>query len=104
MFYKPLGKSDITRIIDLLIAELNKRLANRQISCSLTPEAKEYVIENGFDPAFGARPLRRFVQHNVETLIGRSIIAEEVAPGDEMMIALSGGRLSVQRKPKITIE
>ena len=104
VFYKPLSKSDITRIIDLLIAELNKRLANRQISCSLTPEAKEYVIENGFDPAFGARPLRRFVQHNVETLIGRSIIAEEVAPGDEMMIALSGGRLSVQRKPKITIE
>ena len=83
VFYKPLSKEDITRIIDLLVAELNKRLAAKQISCSLTPEAKNYIIDHGFDPAFGARPLRRFVQHNVETLIGRSIIAEEILPGDD---------------------
>lgn len=63
VFYKPLSKEDITRIIDLLVAELNKRLAAKQISCSLTPEAKNYIIDHGFDPAFGARPLRRFVQH-----------------------------------------
>ena len=104
VFYKPLSKEDITRIIDLLVAELNKRLAAKQISCSLTPEAKNYIIDHGFDPAFGARPLRRFVQHNVETLIGRSIIAEEILPGDEMVITMEGDKLGVLKQPKMTIK
>lgn len=104
VFYKPLSKADITRIIDLLVAELNKRLAAKQISCSLTPEAKNYIIDHGFDPAFGARPLRRFVQHNVETLIGRSIIAEEILPGDEMVITMEGDKLGVLKQPKMTIK
>ncbi|MBQ5589698.1 MAG: AAA family ATPase, partial [Anaerotignum sp.] len=81
VFYKPLTKDNITHIIDLILKDLNSRLADKQLRCELTDRAKEYIIETGYDPAFGARPLKRLVQRHVETLLARKIIADQVQPG-----------------------
>ena len=86
VFYKPLTKDNITHIIDLLAAELNRRLAEKQLTVVLTDAAKQHIIDSAYDPAFGARPLRRYVQHTVETLISRKIIADEVNPGDILTV------------------
>ena len=95
VFYKPLTKGDITRIVDLLLDGLNKRLEGQQLRCRLTPAAKEYIIDNGYDPIYGARPLRRFVQSRVETLIGRQIIAGALQPGATLVVDLKNGELAV---------
>ncbi len=95
VFYKPLTKGNITHIIDLLAAELNRRLAEKQLTVVLTDAAKAHIIESAYDPAFGARPLRRYVQHTVETLISRKIIADEVAPGDTLTVDFRNGTLAV---------
>ena len=84
--YKPLTKENITAIVDLLIGGLNKRLADKQLKVVLTPAAKSYVIDNGYDPLYGARPLRRFLQHTVETL---------VAPGSTLTVDCVAGELVV---------
>ena len=81
VFYKPLTKDNITHIIDLILKDLNSRLADKQLKCELTDRAKEMIIETGYDPAFGARPLKRLVQRHVETLLARKIIADQVEPG-----------------------
>jgi ATP-dependent Clp protease ATP-binding subunit ClpB len=86
VFYKPLTKENITGIIDLLVEDLNRRLEDKQLSVDLTPAAKSLIVDESYDPAFGARPLRRYVQHSVETLLGRKIIADDVAPGTKMMV------------------
>ena len=93
--YKPLTKENITAIVDLLIGGLNKRLADKQLKVVLTPAAKSYVIDNGYDPLYGARPLRRFLQHTVETLVGRKMIADEVAPGSTLTVDCVAGELVV---------
>ncbi len=93
--YKPLTKENITAIVDLLIGGLNKRLADKQLKVVLTPAAKSCVIDNGYDPLYGARPLRRFLQHTVETLVGRKMIADEVAPGSTLTVDCVGGELVV---------
>ena len=93
--YKPLTKENITAIVDLLIGGLNKRLADKQLKVVLTPAAKSYVIDNGYDPLYGARPLRRFLQHTVETLGGRKMIADEVAPGSTLTVDCVAGELVV---------
>ncbi len=95
VFYKPLTKSNITVIIDLLMHDLNRRLADKQISVTLTPAAKEFIVDSAYDPIYGARPLRRFVQHNVETLIGRKIIAAEVLPGTSLTVDVRNGELTL---------
>ena len=94
--YKPLTKENITSIVDLMIAGLNKRLADKQLSVELTPAAKTYVIDNGYDPLYGARPLRRFLQHTVETLVGRKMIADEVQPGTTLTVDCVGDELVVR--------
>ena len=94
--YKPLTKENITSIVDLMIAGLNKRLADKQLSVELTPAAKTYVIDNGYDPLYGARPLRRFLQHTVETLVGRKMIADEVQPGTTLTVDCAGDELVVR--------
>ena len=86
VFYKPLLKSEIGQIVDLMIAGLQKRLADQQLSFKLTDRAKTYVIDEGFDPVYGARPLRRFLQQKVETLLARRIIEGGLAPGTCMTI------------------
>ena len=86
VFYKPLTKDNITQIIDLIMKDLNGRLADKQLKCELTERAKNYIIETGYDPAFGARPLKRLVQRHVETLLARKIIADEVEPGTTLTV------------------
>ena len=98
VFYKPLTKDNITHIIDLLVAELNRRLADKQLTVALTPAAKQYIIDSAYDPAFGARPLRRFVQHSVETLISRKIIADQVRPGETIVVDCRDGELTLDTK------
>ncbi len=95
VFYKPLTKENITGIIDLLIAGLSRRLADKQLSVELTDAAKQYVIDHGYDPVYGARPLKRFLQRNVETLLGRTIIAGEIAAGTKLLVDLQDGALTV---------
>jgi len=96
VFYKPLTKENITHIIDLLCADLNRRIADKQLSVTLTDAAKQYIIDSAYDPVYGARPLKRFVQHTVETLIGRKIIADEVSPGAVLTVDFDGGQLVVK--------
>ena len=86
VFYKPLTKDNITHIIDLIMKDLNGRLADKQLKCELTERAKNYIIETGYDPAFGARPLKRLVQRHVETLLARKIIADQVEPGATLTV------------------
>jgi len=86
IFFKPLTKDNIGGIVELLLAELNERLAERELTISLTPEAKAYIIEEAYDPVYGARPLKRYLQKHVETLSARLILADEVAPGAIIVI------------------
>ena len=86
IFYKPLMKSEIGKIVDLMIAGLQKRLAEQQLSFHLTDRAKTYVIDEGFDPVYGARPLRRFIQQKVETLLARRIIEGGLTPGADLTV------------------
>lgn len=95
VFYKPLTKENITGIIDLLVAALSRRLEDRQLSVELTEAAKQYVIDNGYDPVYGARPLKRFLQRNVETLLGRTIIAGDLAAGTKLIVDMQDGALTV---------
>ena len=95
VFYKPLTKENITHIVDLLVDDLNRRLADKQLTVSLTPAAKEHIIETAYDPVYGARPLRRCLQHTVETLIGRKIIADQVESGAALMVDMQNGALTV---------
>ena len=96
VYYKPLTKENITSIVDLLIGSLNKRLTGKQLTVELTPAAKTYVIDNGYDPLYGARPLRRFLQHTVETLVGRKMIADEVLPGTTLVVDCENDQLVVR--------
>ena len=96
VYYKPLTKENITSIVDLLIGSLNKRLTDKQLTVELTPAAKTYVIDNGYDPLYGARPLRRFLQHTVETLVGRKMIADEVLPGTTLVVDCENDQLVVR--------
>ena len=96
VFYKPLTKDNIFKIIDLQINQLNKRLLDKQLRCKLTEAAKSYIVEKAFDPAFGARPLRRYVQHTVETMIAKKILQGDVAPGAELTVDAVGDGLVVR--------
>ena len=86
VFYKPLQKEEITKILDLLIKDLEKRLEDKHLKLKLTDEAKKYLIDNGYDQVYGARPLKRFVQKKLETLIARSILSEQIKPNSEIIV------------------
>ncbi|MBR6536262.1 MAG: ATP-dependent chaperone ClpB [Lachnospiraceae bacterium] len=86
IFFKPLTKDNIGGIVELLMADLNKRLADRELSVALTPDAKAYIIEEAYDPIYGARPLKRYLQKHVETLSARLILGDEVVPGATIVI------------------
>ena len=104
VFYKPLTKDNITHIIDLMVHELNDRLHEKQLSCTLTDAAKQFIIDAAYDPIYGARPLRRYLQHTVETLISRKIIADQVLPGDTLTVDVRDGALEVDSKTVLTGE
>ena len=94
VFYKPLSKTDIYGIVDLLIADLSTRLASRRIAIRVTDTAKDLVIESAYDPVYGARPLKRFLQSRVETLIARKMIAEDIPPESTITVDVRGGALT----------
>ena len=96
VMFKPLTRDNITHIVDLLVDDLNRRLEDKQLTVSLTQEAKDYIIDESYDPAFGARPLRRYVQHTVETLISRKIIEGNVEQGCTLLVDRQGDDLTVQ--------
>ena len=96
VFYKPLTKDNIGRIIDLQIAGLNQRLADKQMTCIVTDEAKQHIIDAAYDPQYGARPLRRYVQHTVETLIARRIIAGDILPGADLRVTVQDDELVLE--------
>jgi ATP-dependent Clp protease ATP-binding subunit ClpB len=98
ILFKPLTKENIGSIVDLMIKDLNKRLEDHDITLQLTPEAKNYIIEGGYDPVYGARPLKRFLQKHVETLSAREILSGDIHEGDTILITLSDGILNAERK------
>ena len=104
VFYKPLTKENVTHIIDLMAADINRRLEDKQLTVDLTPAAKDYIIESAYDPIYGARPLRRFLQHTVETLVSKKIIADQVEPGSRITVDCRGGELTVDTKEVLTGE
>lgn len=93
ILFKPLTKGDIYHIIDLLVADVNKRLADREISISLTEAAKNYVVEGGYDPTYGARPLKRYLQKNVETMAARLMLKGDVGAQDTIVLDVENGSL-----------
>ena len=96
VFYKPLTKADVTSIIDLQIKKLNRRLEEQEISCRLTDGAKAHIIEAAYDPQYGARPLRRYVQHTVETLLAKKLLAGDVLPGQTVTVDARDDQLILQ--------
>ncbi len=98
VYYKPLTKDNITKIIDLLIKDLATRLEDKQLKLDITPLAKELIIENGYDPVYGARPLKRYLQSKVETLIAKTIIANDLQPGNTIEIGACNGDFTVKIK------
>ena len=96
VFYKPLTKDNVTHIIDLMVDELNRRLEDKQLTVRLTDQAKAHIIDEAYDPVYGARPLRRYLQHTVETLISRKIIADQVDPGQVLTVDCRDGQLTVE--------
>ena len=99
VFYKPLTKAEVSDIVGLLMKSLQARLADKQLGVTLTPRAKEFVVDSGYDPVYGARPLKRFLQSKVETLIGRMIIAQDLAPQTMLTVDYDGEKLFVTPSP-----
>jgi ATP-dependent Clp protease ATP-binding subunit ClpB len=89
IIFKPLTKDNIGGIIGLILADINKRLADREISIEISDKAQHYIVENGYDPVYGARPLKRYIQKYVETLAAKLILADKVKVGDTILIDLN---------------
>ena len=86
VYYKPLTRENITRIVDLQIRRLNQRLLHQQISLELTPAAKDFIVEESYDPQYGARPLRRYIQHTVETMLSKKLLEGSILPGQKLTV------------------
>ena len=96
VFYKPLTKENVMKIIDLQIDKLNARLAQQQIKCEVTPAAKSAIVDASYNPEFGARPLRRYVQHTVETMLSKRILAGNILPGQTVIVDYENGELTMK--------
>ena len=96
VFYKPLQKNEVEKILDLLIADLEKRLEDKHLELVLTQEAKNYLIDNGYDGVYGARPLKRFVQKKLETLIAKKILSQEIEPNSKITVDFDGKELIIK--------
>ena len=96
VFYKPLTKENVTKIIDLQIDKLNQRLADQQIKVELTQAAKETIVDASYDPQYGARPLRRYVQHTVETMLSKRLLQGDILPGETVTVDAVDGQLEIQ--------
>ncbi len=100
IFYRPLTKENIKGIVDLKIAEISERLKEQRISVKVTPAAIEQIIEQSFDPIYGARPIKRFIQSNIETLIARKMIENDIEPDSEVTVDYSGGAFTASAEHK----
>ena len=98
VYYKPLTKENVTKIVDLLVRDLAKRLEDRQLKLEITPQAKELIVDNGYDPVYGARPLKRYLQSKIETMIARTIIAEDLVPGNTIEVGTKNGDFTIRIK------
>ena len=98
ILFKPLSKENIGGIIKMIIADLNKRLSDRELTVALSTEAESFIIDNAYDPVYGARPLKRYIQKYVETLSAKLILADEVEQGDTIWIDVEDGKLSASVK------
>lgn len=98
IMFKPLTKDNISGIVNLLIDDLNKRLVDKELKIELREDAKDFIVDNGYDPAFGARPLKRYVQKTVETLVAKLILAGDLNTGDTIVIECDGSGLVAKRK------
>ena len=98
ILFKPLQKADISRIVGLLVDDINRRIADRNMKLELTDAERDYCIDNGYDPQFGARPLKRFMQKNIETLAAKAMLENRIIEGDTMVIDCVDGKLTVNRK------
>ena len=96
VFYKPLSKKEIYPIIDLMLKDLQHRLKSKQLTVSITDAAKEYIVKEGYDPIYGARPLKRFIQSKLETLIARKIIAEDIEPYTELIVDCEDDNITIK--------
>ena len=96
IMFKPLTKDNIGGIVDLIMQELNDRLADRQLHIELTPAAKQFVIDQGYDPVYGARPLRRYIQKNVETMAAKIILGGDIGEGTTITIDSDGSGLTAR--------
>ena len=96
VLFKPLSLSEITGIVGLLIADVTKRLAERNIKLEVSQDAKEFIANSGYDPVYGARPLKRYIQRELETRIGRAIISDELPPGSTLQVGVQDGGLSIK--------
>jgi ATP-dependent Clp protease ATP-binding subunit ClpB len=96
VIFKPLTLEEIAQIVDLLVADLNRRLADRRVTVSLDAKAREWAAEKGYDPVFGARPLKRFLQRNVETRLARALISGEIPEGREVKFTVKDGAFVVK--------
>ena len=90
IFFKPLAKEQISQVLDLLVKDLEKRLEDKHLRIELTKSAKDYIIENGYNPIYGARPLKRFMQKSLETLIARKMLEQEVHPNETIEVDYDG--------------
>lgn len=97
VFYKPLTKEDIGKIVDLLLVGLGARLKDKSLNLKITQEAKNHIIQSSFDPVYGARPMKRYLQRNVETLIARAILSSDLAMGDTLTVDVKDNTLTVQK-------
>ena len=102
VLYKPLSKADIVPIVDLMLASLQKHLDDKKLTLDVTDAAKDYIVENGYDPVYGARPLKRFIQSRVETLVARRIIADELPPDSTAVIDCVDGALVCTPKAQLS--
>lgn len=100
VFYKPLTKTEIYPIIDLMLNDLRDRLKSKQLDILVTDEAKEYIVKNGYDPIYGARPLKRFIQRKLETMIARTIIADDIEPYSVLKVDSDGNDLTLTAEKK----
>jgi len=95
VLFTPLSMVQIERIVELQLAELRDRLAERQIELDISPDARRMIAEHGYDPVYGARPLRRYIAHEVETKIGRALLSGDIAGGGKIRVAVENGELGV---------
>ena len=97
VMFKPLSKSDIRGIIDLLVKDINRRIEDKEISLTVTDKALDYIVEKAYDPVYGARPLKRYLQKNVETLLAKKMLADEVAVGDVLSLDVENDALVIRK-------